>query len=527
MLASACALGAGTLSATEVLVITDRTGPGIDALSAGLTAHGLHVVVSPTLQAAFDGSSPSLAGFQVVVHVNGSSLGEPMPFAGQQALDAFVRAGGGFVQAEWNALEYSMGYLGGMRELTLFDPNGQMPLAKLPLTAVAGEEGHPVLADLPFALKFSTAWTGGIAHPFSSQPVEVLMRDAWGNDAVATRAYGSGRIVGFEFAARGDDATTLGEPLVQQLYANAVRWASGHSGTPTLALNEPQEPEVAFATEFFDPGATAWDADDGDLTNAITVSGAIDTRVLGAQTLTYSVSDSDSNRAMAVRTVHVVDVMPPTVVLRGASELALALGAAFIDEGALATDDHDGDVSARIVIDGTVDTAHAGTYRVIYAVSDASGNAASAVRVVTVYAAPVVACSVSNTMLAWQGGAFSDVGLAWTATSARSIVSVACSVTQDEKLSGTHDADLTLADGLPSHLWLRNARQASADGRVYLVRIVAIDDLGQTGSAACTVTVPKGGSAKQRNDVLAQAAADLAAGIPLAVDSFGMPKANG
>ena len=67
----------------------------------------------------------------------------------------------------------------------------------------------------------------------------------------------------------------------------------------------------------FDPmkGISAYDNDDGDLTEAIKVDGSVDVANLGVYTLTYSVKDSHGNLAVAVRKVTVerkaVPVDPP------------------------------------------------------------------------------------------------------------------------------------------------------------------------------------------------------------------------
>jgi len=52
--------------------------------------------------------------------------------------------------------------------------------------------------------------------------------------------------------------------------------------------------------------------------------------------------------------------------------------------GATATDDSDGDLTARIVVTGSVDTSTAGTYPLLYTVVDDNGNTAQRQRVVTV-----------------------------------------------------------------------------------------------------------------------------------------------
>ncbi|MBT1163002.1 immunoglobulin-like domain-containing protein, partial [Bifidobacterium sp. SO1] len=62
----------------------------------------------------------------------------------------------------------------------------------------------------------------------------------------------------------------------------------------------------------FDPraGVTAKDDRDGDLTKSITVSGSVDTSVIGTYTLTYSVSDKAGNTATATRKVTVTAARP-------------------------------------------------------------------------------------------------------------------------------------------------------------------------------------------------------------------------
>jgi hypothetical protein len=56
---------------------------------------------------------------------------------------------------------------------------------------------------------------------------------------------------------------------------------------------------------YTDPGATAVDDIDGDVSDKIEVSGAIDSSVVGTQTITYSVADRAGNRSSATRTVTV------------------------------------------------------------------------------------------------------------------------------------------------------------------------------------------------------------------------------
>ena len=79
------------------------------------------------------------------------------------------------------------------------------------------------------------------------------------------------------------------------------------------------------------------------------------------------------------------DTTSPTLTLRGAPSVNLAINAPYVDAGATATDSNDGDLTSRIVVVNPVNTAVIGTYTITYSVSDLSGNAAAPVaRTVTV-----------------------------------------------------------------------------------------------------------------------------------------------
>jgi VCBS repeat-containing protein len=81
---------------------------------------------------------------------------------------------------------------------------------------------------------------------------------------------------------------------------------SGDTTPPTLALRGEPTLNLVIDSPFTDPGATATDAVDGDLSSRIVVSGNVNTARLGAYTLTYTVSDLSGNTAPAVtRTVNI------------------------------------------------------------------------------------------------------------------------------------------------------------------------------------------------------------------------------
>lgn len=72
---------------------------------------------------------------------------------------------------------------------------------------------------------------------------------------------------------------------------------------PEIKLNGSSTITINVGDKFTDPGATAKDNKDGDLTNKITVSGKVDTSKAGTYKITYTVEDSAKNKASVTRTV--------------------------------------------------------------------------------------------------------------------------------------------------------------------------------------------------------------------------------
>ncbi len=77
---------------------------------------------------------------------------------------------------------------------------------------------------------------------------------------------------------------------------------------PIITLIGGSTLNVSTGSTFTDPGATASDHVDGDLTSAIVVTGTVDMATVGEYTLTYSVSDAAGNGTSTARTVNVSDL---------------------------------------------------------------------------------------------------------------------------------------------------------------------------------------------------------------------------
>ncbi len=72
---------------------------------------------------------------------------------------------------------------------------------------------------------------------------------------------------------------------------------------PRIILNGSSTITINLNDSFVDPGATASDKKDGDLTSKIVVTGTVNTSKAGTYKITYTVEDSAKNRASVTRTV--------------------------------------------------------------------------------------------------------------------------------------------------------------------------------------------------------------------------------
>ena len=183
-----------------------------------------------------------------------------------------------------------------------------------------------------------------------------------------------------------DVADSSGNQATQQVRTVHVVAAT----PPTITLSGSSTVTVPFASAYSEPGYTATDPEDGDLTSSVIVTGMVDTTTTGTYRLYYDVADRFGNKAVQqTRTVHVVDVMPPTITLAGQTNMTVSVNTTYADPGYTAADDYDGDLTGKVVVTGTVDATKIGTYMIYYDVTDSSGNRAiQQVRTVHVEAVP-------------------------------------------------------------------------------------------------------------------------------------------
>ncbi|UBH09419.1 immunoglobulin-like domain-containing protein [Macrococcus armenti] len=151
-------------------------------------------------------------------------------------------------------------------------------------------------------------------------------------------------------------------------------------------------------------GVTATDAEDGDLTPKIQiVSNNVDLTTPGTYQIVYQVTDTTNQTFRLTRTI-TVQPKPvandiPKIVSNDTNNYTV--GQTFDPlKGIVATDTEDGTITSKVVVaSNNVDTTKAGTYQVVYEVTDSKGQTARLVRTVSVAVpnnAPKITSSASN-----------------------------------------------------------------------------------------------------------------------------------
>jgi len=184
---------------------------------------------------------------------------------------------------------------------------------------------------------------------------------------------------------------------------------------PSIALLGNTSIAHPVGTAYTDPGATATDNIDGDITGNITVGGlGFNTSTPGGPfTITYNVSDAAGNAAPQVtRLVSVVDNTPPVISIIGSTTVDVFVGATYTDAGATASDNIDGDITGQIITTGLgfSTSVAGGPFTISYNVTDSAGNPAPTItRTVNVVDPAAFSCLTSGPIQVDETGDFTPV----------------------------------------------------------------------------------------------------------------------
>ena len=154
---------------------------------------------------------------------------------------------------------------------------------------------------------------------------------------------------------------------------------------PVITLTDGNNIARDKGSDYIEPGYSAIDECDGDLTNNVTVSGSVDGYTYGTYVLTYNVTDSSGNIGEVKRTVQIADLKKPVITLNGDVKTYIKVGTEYVDPGFSASDNNDGDITAKVTVSGGVDTSKMGVNTITYSVADSYGNVTNATRKIYVY----------------------------------------------------------------------------------------------------------------------------------------------
>lgn len=145
---------------------------------------------------------------------------------------------------------------------------------------------------------------------------------------------------------------------------------------PVINLEGEKETSICPNAEYEEIGFKATNKSEEDLTEKVKTK-------VEKELVTYTIKDKDTT-FITTRKLIREDKEAPELKLNGNDHIYVTLGTTYNEQKATATDKCDGDLSDKVVVEGTVDTNTLGDYDINYKVSDNAGNEATAQRKVTV-----------------------------------------------------------------------------------------------------------------------------------------------
>lgn len=148
---------------------------------------------------------------------------------------------------------------------------------------------------------------------------------------------------------------------------------------PVITLTRDEPDSLTADAPYEEAGFSAWDNYDGDLTDRVV-------RMEEPGLVTYAVTDSSGNPALAKREIPYRDTVAPEIRLLGGETYTMTLGKPYEEPGFSAVDTVDGDLTEQVMVTGEVDWLSTGTYPITYTVSDSKDNVTEVTRQVKVVA---------------------------------------------------------------------------------------------------------------------------------------------
>jgi PKD repeat protein len=235
---------------------------------------------------------------------------------------------------------------------------------------------------------------------------------------------------------------------------------------PVITLDGADTIRLEQGFPYDEPGYTAIDNLEGDITAWVTISSDLDNSQIGTYHITYDVMNSSNVSAeQRVRVVQVVlDNTPPVLTLAGNNPDTIDVFQPYSEPGYTSVDAQDGNITSFVVIDNALNTDVLGSYAITYTSTDMAGNVSQEVRTVVVVdrVAPVINLIGSDSV---------EFGRFWTDPT-----------TVTDNYWSMENIQFTKQFGLTGQVrWDRKG--------VYTVNYTAIDGSGNTSTASRTFIV--------------------------------------
>ncbi len=146
---------------------------------------------------------------------------------------------------------------------------------------------------------------------------------------------------------------------------------------PKIILTGSKETYVCPNQTYQEEGYLATDNYDGDITKKVVIKQEKDK-------IYYEVKDKHNNQTKVIRNLTYKDITPPELNLQGEEVQFVFVQEAYQEQGYLASDNCDGDLTKQVTVTGQVDTTTVGQYELTYEIKDKEGNTTKKIRTVKV-----------------------------------------------------------------------------------------------------------------------------------------------
>lgn len=257
---------------------------------------------------------------------------------------------------------------------------------------------------------------------------------------------------------------------------------------PVITLAGKIVDTIEVLSNWTEPGYSAYDLVQGNLTSQVVVTNNLDEKVTGSYLIEYELKDQSGNSMKVFRTVVVADRTLPSISLVGKDTFFIQINEPVTDPALNFSDNYDATLSP--VRNGAVDNTELGFYPVEYCVTDASGNGPVCVKVVIHVGdsiAPVATLNGNNPEIVDVYSTYTDAGI---------------SVTENHEYTTVTSGSWTgSTDQLGTFEIIYTVRDKAGNEVVVTREIQVVDRIAPELASASTVYVPRWSAFDASSDV--------------------------